>query len=188
MATDPRLRASDEDRERTAALLREHHAVGRLTAEEFGERLDAAFAARTMGELDQLLGDLPSIDLYRLPDAKLTRQPMQAQPKPVQRGSGGWGAVWGCWLTVTLVCFVVWALAGFGYPWPLWVAGPWGAVLAGSYLSLGPGRSSRHHLGAGPGLGQVSPGPAPGPGPGQIGPAPGQLPGGRTTPDNDSPE
>ena len=38
MPGDPRLRASDADRERTAQLLREHHAVGRLTAEEFDER------------------------------------------------------------------------------------------------------------------------------------------------------
>ncbi len=37
MPGDPRLRASDADRERTAQLLREHHAVGRLTAEEFNE-------------------------------------------------------------------------------------------------------------------------------------------------------
>ena len=29
MASDPRIRASDADRDRTAALLREHHAAGR---------------------------------------------------------------------------------------------------------------------------------------------------------------
>ena len=50
MTADPRLRASDDDSDRAAALLREHHAVGRLTAEEFNERLDKVYAARTMGE------------------------------------------------------------------------------------------------------------------------------------------
>jgi Domain of unknown function (DUF1707). len=40
---DPRIRASDTDRDRVAALLREHHAAGRLTAEEFGERMDRAW-------------------------------------------------------------------------------------------------------------------------------------------------
>ena len=70
MAYDPKIRASDDDRDRTASLLREHHAAGRLTPEEFSERLDKAFAARTVGELDELLTDLPSIDLYRLPDAR----------------------------------------------------------------------------------------------------------------------
>ena len=54
MPGDPRLRASDTDRERTAELLREHHAVGRLTAEEFNARLEKVFTARTHGELDEL--------------------------------------------------------------------------------------------------------------------------------------
>ena len=71
MAADPRIRASDEDRERAVTLLREHHAAGRLTAEEFNERLDKAYAAKTLGDLDELMSDLPAIDLYRLPDASL---------------------------------------------------------------------------------------------------------------------
>ena len=73
MPSDPKIRASDADRDRTAALLREHLAAGRLTAEEFSERLDAAYAAKTLGELDELLADLPGIDLYELPDASLRR-------------------------------------------------------------------------------------------------------------------
>jgi len=72
---DPRLRASDADRERTAQLLREHHAVGRLTAEEFNDRLEKTFAARTLGELDELLADLPAIDLYQLPSAGIRPAP-----------------------------------------------------------------------------------------------------------------
>jgi len=148
MAYDPQLRASDEDRDRTAALLREHHALGRLTAEEFSDRLDKAFAAKTVGELDELLRDLPSIDLFRLPDNKLTRQPRQARVQP-HHGSAGWRAVWGSYLTVNLICLVVWAIAGFGYPWWLWVAGPWGAVIAGTYLSVGPGRAGHRELGSG---------------------------------------
>jgi len=72
---DPRIRASDADRDRAAALLREHHAAGRLTAEEFHERLDRALTAKTLGEIDELLADLPVIDLYALPDASLRRSP-----------------------------------------------------------------------------------------------------------------
>ena len=75
MAYDPNIRASDADRDRAASLLREHHAAGRLTPEEFSERLDGVFAAKTMGDIHSQLRDLPSIDLYRLPDAQLTRQP-----------------------------------------------------------------------------------------------------------------
>jgi hypothetical protein len=139
MAYDPNIRASDADRDRAASLLREHHAAGRLTAEEFSERLDRAFGAKTVGEIDRLLGDLPSIDLYRLPDAVLTRQPRQRQPvrrTTGRRGSAAWRAAWGVWFTVSLVCFVIWGLTSApGYVWPLWVAAPWGAILAGSWAT-----------------------------------------------------
>ena len=150
MAYDPNIRASDADRDRTASLLREHLAAGRLTPEEFSERLDKAFAARTVGEIDALLKDLPTIDLYRLPDAALTRTPRQQQPGPSRRGGhpAAWRAAWGVWCTVVLICFVIWGLSGFGYIWPLWVAGPWGAALAGGWLTtnvLGGG-SGREHL------------------------------------------
>jgi hypothetical protein len=158
MAYDPRLRASDADRDRTAALLREHHAAGRLTAGEFDERLDQVFAAKTVGELEELLSDLPRMDLYRLPNASLTRAPRPMPQRPARTGhvSAGWRAAWGCYLTVNLVCLVVWVLSGGGYPWFLWVAGPWGAVLAGSYLSAGGFR--RHQLGSGRGEGELPPG------------------------------
>jgi uncharacterized protein DUF1707 len=164
MAYDPNLRASDEDRDRTAALLREHHAVGRLTPEEFSDRLDKTFAATTIGQLEGLLADLPRMDLYRLPEAELTRQPRQAQvARPQGHMSRGWRAVWGVYLTVNLVCFVVYALSDLGgYPWFLWVAGPWGAVLAGTYFSLGPGRADRHQLRRGPDQGQLPGGHGPG--------------------------
>ena len=73
MPGDPRLRTSDADRERTVELLREHHAVGRITAEEYDDRLNKVFAAKTLGELDGLLADLPAIDLYQLPSAGIGR-------------------------------------------------------------------------------------------------------------------
>ncbi|UNO41837.1 DUF1707 domain-containing protein [Streptomyces sp. MST-110588] len=55
----PELRASDTDRERVAEILREALAEGRLAMEEFDERLDAAYKARTFGELRPLTADLP---------------------------------------------------------------------------------------------------------------------------------
>lgn len=149
MAYDPNLRASDADRDRVATQLREHMAAGRLTPEEFNERLDRALVARTTGDLDALLTDLPGIDLYRLPDAALTRRPRQQQVVARagrRRRPNAWRAAWAGWFTVVLVCFVVWALAGGGYLWPLWVAGPWGAVMAGSWLTakaFGGGQDGR---------------------------------------------
>jgi Domain of unknown function (DUF1707) len=53
------LRASDADRERIADTLAEALSEGRLTAEEHGARLDAAYAARLCGELDAVVADLP---------------------------------------------------------------------------------------------------------------------------------
>ena len=145
MSSDPKIRASDADRDRTAALLREHHAAGRLTAEEFNERLDKAYAAKTMGELDQLLADLPGIDLYQLPDASLDRRrgttfglPWLLAPRAGRGISPAWRAAWGSWATVSLIAFLAWLLSG--HPsnlWFLWVAGPYGIVLFGRWLSHG---------------------------------------------------
>ncbi|MEU1129719.1 DUF1707 domain-containing protein [Streptomyces sp. NPDC005900] len=56
----PDLRASDADRERVAELLRDAMAEGRLDMAEFEERLDAAYRARTYGELAPLTRDLPA--------------------------------------------------------------------------------------------------------------------------------
>ena len=56
---DVALRVSDADRERTVALLGEHHAIGRLSYEEFVERMDSAYEARTRADLDRLTADLP---------------------------------------------------------------------------------------------------------------------------------
>lgn len=56
---DPNLRAGDADREAIFEQLRRHHAEGRLDAEEFQQRIDACYHAKTMGELHGLLSDLP---------------------------------------------------------------------------------------------------------------------------------
>ena len=55
----PALRISDAERELAVKTLGEHHAVGRLTYEEFVERMDTAYEARTHEELDLLTADLP---------------------------------------------------------------------------------------------------------------------------------
>jgi DUF1707 SHOCT-like domain/Domain of unknown function (DUF4190) len=54
-----RIRAADEDRDRVAGILGTAYSEGRLTKDEYDARLEAAFAARTYGELDKLMTDLP---------------------------------------------------------------------------------------------------------------------------------
>ncbi len=56
---DDRIRASDADRERVTARLRDHYAEGRLTSEELDERTSAALHAKTFGDLRRVLVDLP---------------------------------------------------------------------------------------------------------------------------------
>ena len=59
-ASAPVIRASDGDREAAAVRLNEAAGDGRLTLQEFSERLDRAYAARTRGELAPLTADLPA--------------------------------------------------------------------------------------------------------------------------------
>lgn len=59
MEQDGRIRASDAEREAIVARLDRATAQGRLTLEEFAERSQLAYAARTRGELADLVGDLP---------------------------------------------------------------------------------------------------------------------------------
>jgi hypothetical protein len=67
------LRASDADRERVVDLLRAAHADGRITLDEHAERVEQAYAARTLGELAELTGDLLPPD----------RQPFRLDPGPL---------------------------------------------------------------------------------------------------------
>jgi hypothetical protein len=59
MATDDTIRASDVDREAVVATLREAYTAGRLTLDEFDERMAAAYAGKTWGDLRELTADLP---------------------------------------------------------------------------------------------------------------------------------
>jgi hypothetical protein len=56
---EPAVRVSDADREAAVEALREHFLAGRLDVEEFTERVEQAYAARTAGELDQVERELP---------------------------------------------------------------------------------------------------------------------------------
>ena len=58
MPANPQMRASDDDRDRAAALLREHHAAGRLTVEEFHERLDIQCIRRRVWRNESLPNEL----------------------------------------------------------------------------------------------------------------------------------
>jgi class 3 adenylate cyclase len=57
----PVVRVSDADRNQAVELLRRHTADGRLTLDEFSERVGLAFGARTQTDLEQVMADLPEV-------------------------------------------------------------------------------------------------------------------------------
>lgn len=127
MALDPELRAGDADRERTAELLRRAHTEGRLDRDEFDSRLDQAYRAKTLGELAELTHDLPA---GTQPPAPVPARAEAAAVLPHRDLRRAWAA----WASVVLICTVIWGASAIssgstqGF-WPIWVAGPWGAVL-----------------------------------------------------------
>jgi len=141
MALNPDMRASDGDRDKFADLLRENYAVGRLTQDELNERLEAVYAAKTLGGLQQLTADLPEHDLYDLPIPASQKASLAPVSRSTSLYHAGLRASWATWASVNLVCFVIWALTsldgGVEYPWFFWVAGPWGAVILAGQL-FGP--------------------------------------------------
>lgn len=115
-------RAADTDREAVAGRLRQAVDEGRLDLYEYDERLRQAYTAKTYGELDRVLVDLPSA----------APEPASPPRRPVVRP---WlAAEWSGWARVVTICVAIWlfsvlASGGFTYFWPVWVAGPWGAIL-----------------------------------------------------------
>ena len=116
MTTTPDgLRASEHDREHTAALLRGHCQQGRLSIDELAERLGVAFAARTQGELDALLSDLRA------------QQP--------QTTAGALRHHVRTFLLVNALLVSIWLLTGAGYFWPMWPFLGWGVGLLAHALA-----------------------------------------------------
>ena len=110
------LRASDEQRERAAQEIREHFAAGRLTDEELDERVQAAYAARTEGELRSVLADLPKLPASPAQQkAELVARRRDLQRRMVQEAGGGLGGF--------VICTAIWAASGAsGFFWPIFVA------------------------------------------------------------------
>jgi hypothetical protein len=116
MATENRIRTSDEERERLAAILRAAAEKGMLTLEEVDERLATAYAARYRDELWPLLADLPR-DGQGLAPPVLDQGARTQRPGMLDRALAMHAASIAA-LGVALVG--IWALAGGGIFWPAW--------------------------------------------------------------------
>lgn len=144
MSEQGAVRVSDDDRAQVADRLARAHGEGRLTLTEYDERVRAAHGAVVRDDLAPLLADLPAA----APPAAPRRREPAAVPGP--SGSpglpvppGGLRAAVAMWAAVSAVNVVIWLAVVLGtgapvYPWWIWVAGPWGLVLA--FGALGRGR------------------------------------------------
>jgi DUF1707 SHOCT-like domain len=127
------MRASDDDRQQVVDRLRAALEDGRLQMEEFTERMGLAYQALTYGDLAKLVADLPPASPQPAPApaappaAAAKRTAFADLPAPLK-------VLWTIWLAAVSINVVVWVLVvgtsgHFIYPWPLWVAGPYGAAL-----------------------------------------------------------
>jgi hypothetical protein len=130
-----RIRAGDTDRDRVVAALQGHREAGRLTPEEFEERMEAALRATWLDELPPLLADLPE-ERDERPGQFTGRAESQQHGTP--RGACGrlpFGPI-AALVVLVLVVGSVAAVAHGHFPFPL----IWLAVLA---FWLGPWRAGR---------------------------------------------
>ncbi|MEQ4302772.1 DUF1707 domain-containing protein [Plantactinospora sp. B6F1] len=134
------MRAADSDRAAVADQLRQALNEGRLDLGEYDDRLQRAYAAKTYGDLDGLLTDLPGtvpVDQAGLVPAGAPEPPV-FRAEPAVRYPGATRAwlveTWEGYLGLVGVVVTIWAVtsalsADLLYFWPGWVAGPLGAML-----------------------------------------------------------
>jgi hypothetical protein len=150
----PHLRAADTDRAAVAAVLGEHMSAGRLTLDEFDERLARAYAARTFGELDELTADLPPVSTGRAVEPVADTEPAPVPASGADTCQGADSHSWRNWMSTSLIVIAIWATISLAswellYFWPVWVIGPWGAVLLAHTLrGGGDGNEKRPRLGS----------------------------------------
>jgi Domain of unknown function (DUF1707) len=112
MSDPSSLRVADADRERLADELREHMLAGRLTPEEFEERLDTTYKAKTQSDLDALHVDLPISPAAV--QRSLAERRRHLRVRLLQEAGGS--------LAASGVCVAIWLAAGAqGQFWPIWV-------------------------------------------------------------------
>jgi hypothetical protein len=112
------MRASDADREIVRAVLADAFADGRLTREEYDDRLDTLYGSRTLGELSSLVTDLVPLDGPPTAPAPLLRADLRT------RGARKWRKdveeSFAAFLIPSIICTVIWiAITGGGFFWPV---------------------------------------------------------------------
>lgn len=147
-----KVRASDKDREQVVQRLQTAMQDGRLKMDEYMERMDLAYEAVTYSDLARLEDDLPATAVAPAEPEAATMPVRKVAAAPPARGFAGLPTalkvLWAVWLVPVLINVVIWVLVSgtsghLVYPWPLWVAGPLGAVLLGVTFIVQAARSGR---------------------------------------------
>jgi DUF1707 SHOCT-like domain len=143
---DDRLRAGNADREKVVAQLNAAFAEGRLDVTELDERVAAAYAAKTLGELVPLTADLPGGQRQKAaPPARQDRAPVRYDaPSGVVR----WAPVTGA-LGLFLINVLIWGIVSIStgnliYFWPIWTAIPLALALIGMVAGAGSAHDHRN--------------------------------------------
>jgi hypothetical protein len=115
-------RASDAERERIVRDLSRHLGDGRLDLAEYDQRVAQVYRTTAREELTGVLADLPALSAASTVKSR-SRFPIWQRIEA------------SAWLSVGLLVLVIWtvislSVGAFTYFWPIWVIGPWGAVLA----------------------------------------------------------
>jgi hypothetical protein len=128
------MRAGDSDREAVASKLKSALDEGRLDLHEYDERLQQTYTAKTYGDLNGLLDDLPGTVPLQQSQVQGYEPPVSAaQPQPAaqpQRVGGGQMARWvGPYAGVIVISTVIWAITSISsrhllYYWPVWMLIP----------------------------------------------------------------
>src|SRR3954447_856982 len=130
------VRASDADRERVVEFLRQHYGAGRLSEDDLSARIESAYGARTVAELEALITDLPS-----------QRRPASHRRRHRSGLEASVRVHLTTYLLVNAMLIAIWAAAGGGYFWPIWPILGWGIGVgchAAPLLALRSRRAPRH--------------------------------------------
>jgi len=130
----PHVRVGDDERRRVVAELQRHYVAGRLAQDELDERIGLALAARTYGDFDGLLHDLP-------PDAGAPAGSVDGPTEGSEDESGrseqrDFRAHALSYVLVMALLVAIWLLTTpGGYFWPAWPMLGWGLGLAAHGMS-----------------------------------------------------
>ena len=141
------MRAGDSDRQAVADKLKQALDEGRLDLGEYDERLQKTYGAKTYGDLNGLLDDLPASAPAPRPAAEPAPQAAAPAPAITERGGqlvkawlGGFGGIF-------VVCTVIWLVSGLssghlGNFWPVWLLIP---MILGGLGRVGMGGDRDHY-------------------------------------------